>query len=448
MEIVVIVGMFPEAASEPPPVDSRLSPPSSIQFHSTLPSAEQSTMANAANTPAPGAALDASSLGSQEMERLMLVCLEKQKPVLFKANAATAHVAAMEFINLFVTANINPGQLVSVRIYESNETGSRVKQIVKRPWGSFVRDLVSGASFRQQLFDFPLQSDFEPLTNLPIASASGVGAATAAPSSDASPQKRRKTGLAPAAANVLMTEEDVSANADNVVITLQQIMPELFGKFASTLPCSQFAFGERNCSSFLPPIAKPVLFQSYASTGLSFTSLHVDHGGAAMNQVVWAGGGNSATPNDTPTTDVYPTGFVASTSFQHADVNVVVAIWTFFAAQDLDDVENYLKTLPRMANGTPCSVFANNCFLTGHDLKALSAAPWNVQHVVVQQRLGDTVLVPVNCAHQVQNLCNNYKVAVRIHRGSYLFIHSTSSLTLVLCDARLIFCHPAPLSNN
>jgi hypothetical protein len=364
-----------------------------------------------------------------DLPRLFALCLSKQTPAVFQTDSKSARSAAQEFIHLFVSAQIAKEQFVSVRIYSQDYDGSqRVSKVIKRPWWCFLRDFVTGSSFRQQLFDFPLDTDFlrkeSAVSNAPIMVEDLAECNHSNPFAPTVAHEITATTLLAGAMNAagptFSSNAYVEMAASDDVVTLQKLIPELFDKFVSTLPFFQFAFGERNCAAFLPSIAKPVLFQSYASTGLSFTSLHVDHGGAAMNQVVWAGGGNDKSPNDTRTDDTCPSCMVPEENFVYADDDAIVAVWTFFAAQNLEQVEKYLNQLPR-SDGSTLSVFANNYFLTEHDLAVLAAAPWLVPHMKVNQRLGDTVLVPVNCAHQVQNLCNNYKIAVHLFLLCFLF---------------------------
>ncbi len=239
----------------------------------------------------------------------------------------------------------------------------------------FLQDFLHGSHFRQQLFDFPLPQDF--------------------------------------VAESVSTDEKSSD-----ILTLESVIPELFEEFQRSLPCSAFAFGELNCTSFLPHIAKPVLFQLYASTGKGFTSLHVDYGGAALNLAVpttrmtsvllffcllnfsftyiqifflfslvlkyhliayfscfvwqvWAAGGDPSDECDIPTSD--DAGLLSLPMLEQvstASKTQPVAIWTFFAASDLSELERYLQDIST-EKSTPLSVYRNNYFLNAEDLHNL-----------------------------------------------------------------------------
>jgi hypothetical protein len=130
---------------------------------------------------------------------------------------------------------------------------------------------------------------------------------------------------------------------------------------------------------YLPtPLARPHMVQTYLAwctgPGDSFTPMHCDKGGSARNHCLAQLSGPPA---------------------------AVVAVWDLFAPQDAALIDSYL--------GKRGSVESGDAFLSDADVAELVRR--GATHVRVEQREGDSVVVPVGCPHQVRNLLPSIKMA-------------------------------------
>jgi len=148
--------------------------------------------------------------------------------------------------------------------------------------------------------------------------------------------------------------------------SLESLMPLAYATFLSNL-----AHGV-DISVSLEAV-RPHMVQCYPSVGYSVTGLHVDVGGVAENTSLWS----SAAEGE------------------------VLAVWLFFAREQTGQLLSILQAHQRLADG--------ELVLTEADLETLAES--GVRPTTVAQRLGDTVVVPIGCLHQVINLQCSFKVA-------------------------------------
>ena len=80
----------------------------------------------------------------------------------------------------------------------------------------------------------------------------------------------------------------------------------------------------------------------------------------------------------------------------------VSAHWDIFSAESAEELRRFLRAEHELAENTD-PIHSQSYYLTD-DMIARLVSEGNVRHWRVQQRVGDVVLIPAGCAHQVSRI--------------------------------------------
>lgn len=185
-------------------------------------------------------------------------------------------------------------------------------------------------------------------------------------------------------------QQDIKIKDFPANMKFSDAIPSLYQDFMNMLPLPEYMSnqGTLNLVSHLPvhshirPDLGPKMYDAFvgpdaANTGT--TQLHLD-AADAINILQYSAGGTEA----------------------------AAAIWHIFRRQDADGIRSFIQARSSNQSGDP--IHNQNFYLT--DALLVELAGMGIKPFIMEQKVGETVLIPAGCAHQVRNLYPCIKLAM------------------------------------